>query len=672
MTTALYQQQPDLYPYAQEFENDMALETTLLVENLNDVRAYSRSNVVASDDTFFCIEINQFDEVLFVKYEKLPTHDYKLTRVVSDLQQGFFVAVQNPLVFVCNTNDANIKDYVIFSFTQGNDIIIYVTNQAFDLPANSNAVISTTIHNNTYGMFYDHINNYIYVYACTTNNELEIHRADVSSITLGTGFATVHHKTITGLNIENISYLRCDLACDTNSMYVTFIEGNKLLVAVNVLADAAATELSASQLITESLDLVQPVKSKLRNDTLVLIYGENKEKENIIQIATVKLVRNSVGTAIGPELPHRFTINKETIFNEVHDPLKTNLEFQIAEHPWSGDYLYVAYVSGSDQIRLVKIYNHYDSTKEHYIPLIMWATRLEVFDFYKEPTNNFRLCTDEDGKINVVTYGPDQDVRFFEVNEFICDLGHAQGSITANVGTFQAFLDDITAQYGNAASPIFITESTQNGLLTNLTLKYLDYTSLLTTGIDYITEQLQITLRTIYQNSNIDIFLNDKTTFTISGNATETILSLPRGTTARPCVLRGTEVMKYANNGFVPTMVEQIIDGDYIMNQSGKPVKVLSHHVSVIWSQPHNAPYIIPIHFFGKNKPYKELYISGDHGILVGKEVVYSDNIKILRKFHKKVNIEYHHLLLENHNSNFFIANGLEVDSLHPGSFTRK
>jgi hypothetical protein len=87
---------------------------------------------------------------------------------------------------------------------------------------------------------------------------------------------------------------------------------------------------------------------------------------------------------------------------------------------------------------------------------------------------------------------------------------------------------------------------------------------------------------------------------------------------------------------------------------------------------------VIPKDFFGVNRPYKNLLISGDHGILLNfnsstghMKVIYPDDISILSKVLLGVTVEFHHLLLEDHQENFYLANGLEVDSYHPGLFMR-
>jgi hypothetical protein len=35
------------------------------------------------------------------------------------------------------------------------------------------------------------------------------------------------------------------------------------------------------------------------------------------------------------------------------------------------------------------------------------------------------------------------------------------------------------------------------------------------------------------------------------------------------------------------------------------------------------------------------------------------------------ITVEFHHLQLESHQDNFYVANGLEVDSYHPVAFMR-
>jgi hypothetical protein len=53
-------------------------------------------------------------------------------------------------------------------------------------------------------------------------------------------------------------------------------------------------------------------------------------------------------------------------------------------------------------------------------------------------------------------------------------------------------------------------------------------------------------------------------------------------------------------------------------------------------------------------------------------KVVYAEDITVLKKTLLGITVDFHHLLLENHQDNFYLANGLEVDSYHPGCFMRK
>jgi hypothetical protein len=52
--------------------------------------------------------------------------------------------------------------------------------------------------------------------------------------------------------------------------------------------------------------------------------------------------------------------------------------------------------------------------------------------------------------------------------------------------------------------------------------------------------------------------------------------------------------------------------------------------------------------------------------------VVYAEDINVLKRVLLGKTVDFHHLLLEDHQANFYLANGLEVDSYHPGAFMRK
>ena len=668
MTTPEHQQQADLYPYAQEYVVNMAL---IGPETLTQVQNYYRSNVIAWDNKFYVLE---YEEVtpgnwssVFISYDKNPAHLFTVTR----LSPGAVGAAGNflkPILFKCNTNDVTVNPYIFAIHVIGTNVILTIFNTVTNAFGTTTVITGTSnVINDCFGCFYDHYDDRFYVYAYF-GSTLELIYVDLTTLALPVVTA-VPFKTI-NTSLDDIQFLKLNLACDFNSLFVTFIRNNKLLVAMNIMHDATHLSFSAAQIISESLNLISPVRTLLENDTLTVIHGENMQKENEIRFSTLSLVRNSVGTGIGVELPVNFVLDKEKMYGDIHDPLKTNNEFRLVDHVWTGNINYLAYISASDQIRLVKIYNHYDG-QGGYIPLVLWSTRLEVLDFYKEDNNGFQLTTDENGNLSVLTHGEGQNVRIFQVDELICDLGHAFGSIVAPVSTFPNFVDYLTLNY-SPVNKVYVTQTTQSGLETVITLTYLDFTSLTPADIQDITQQLEEVLQTLYNNSNIDIYGNALTTFKIDGNANETLLYLPRGTTARPCVLRGTEILAYVGGSVEKVLIEEIKEGDYIMNHEGKPVKVLSHETSVIWAQEHNSPYIIPIDFFGKGRPYSRLFISGDHGIKVGKSLVFPENVKILKKMSLETNIEYHHLMLDNHDQNFFLANGLEVESLHPSTFTKK
>jgi hypothetical protein len=184
------------------------------------------------------------------------------------------------------------------------------------------------------------------------------------------------------------------------------------------------------------------------------------------------------------------------------------------------------------------------------------------------------------------------------------------------------------------------------------------------------------TFVTLYEDSGLSVVnLDPAAQSSIDGNSTSITVLLPLGSAKKPCVVRGTEIIRM--NGEKPQRVpvEQIQIGDYVLSHTGVPVRVLDHMRTTIYAEEHNAPYYVPKDFFGHNRPYKGLLISGDHGILINcnnMKVVYPEDITILSKVLLHVTVEFHHLLLDNHQENFYIANGLEVDSYHPGLFMKR
>ena len=162
-------------------------------------------------------------------------------------------------------------------------------------------------------------------------------------------------------------------------------------------------------------------------------------------------------------------------------------------------------------------------------------------------------------------------------------------------------------------------------------------------------------------------------------NSTDKTLtaSFPVLNIIKPCVVRGTEIVRYAVGKCEIAKIEDIRVGDMVINQDAKLVRVLEHRCNKILTDSWTAPHIIPTDFFGRGKPYKPLFISGDHGILHDRSNtgsvsrVYPYRLAgTFRRLPVNTQVEYHHLLLEDDKYNFFIANGLAVESLHKGVYS--
>jgi len=82
-----------------------------------------------------------------------------------------------------------------------------------------------------------------------------------------------------------------------------------------------------------------------------------------------------------------------------------------------------------------------------------------------------------------------------------------------------------------------------------------------------------------------------------------------------PCVCAGSEVL--TDSGYKP--IEDICSSiDRIVTSDGRRVEAKLNKYRVVGS-PTNIPFIIPKDFIALNKPSKDLWISGRHGIHIGK-----------------------------------------------------
>jgi len=191
-------------------------------------------------------------------------------------------------------------------------------------------------------------------------------------------------------------------------------------------------------------------------------------------------------------------------------------------------------------------------------------------------------------------------------------------------------------------------------------------------------DEVSAALNTLYAGTNNNVInLEDTSANTaLAGYGNEIFVQIPSGSGKAPCVVRGTEVIVMEGGRAVIKRIEDIRAGDKVVDQHGASVEVLFRDSYTVVAQSHNSPYIVPKDYFGSDRPYRTLLISGDHGILVrggarGGAFVYPANLP-LRRIPYGTGVEYYHLLLMNDHRHCYLANGLEVDSLHMGPTFRK
>jgi hypothetical protein len=219
----------------------------------------------------------------------------------------------------------------------------------------------------------------------------------------------------------------------------------------------------------------------------------------------------------------------------------------------------------------------------------------------------------------------------------------------------------------------------------HVTFKYINYDIFqspeqdetgMTISQQFNAELLEV-LTTLYGSHNNVSIINFDGVFRIYDSYqphTITVI-LPTSHLVKPCVVRGTEILivNTLSKGIKTIPIEKIRPGDFVINQDGRPSKVLQHTKDIIIADSWTAPYIIPVGYFdqtaGQRQPYLPLLISGDHGIRmvrpdgsVGK--LYPYTIKRgLKRIPIGSVVEYHHLVLES-DLDFYIANGVLIEGL--------
>ncbi len=549
----------------------------------------------------------------------------------------------------------------------------------------------TVVNKGLHGMF--HSSTTLFVYYLDGLNLL------IRGYNRDSGTQTFATQTIT-LD-QSYTYCTVNMSVETdNTFYITVRTGTIIKMATYSIVKSQMSTLFNVFNVTGGLPVNPAFMSYLQDaaglNMCSLVYGFNNDPNNIIQIAYIPNTVDTSGYISGLETPFYYNINKYTLFSEVLNPAQSDMAVAINHNPNNPDFAYIAYVAGTSQLRVMKIYrNTITGTYETHVPLVLWATRLgAIGDSFK---GDMGIVTDSAGSVYVVSRDSDSGIMSIsKIKEYIIDLGHTEGTVVAPVDTVPNMLQTMTNDYTilTLDQNIHVAElPTVNDVtfesITNttgsiaITFQYINYDLLqgFPSVVTEIKTLINNTFVTLYEDSGISVINMDQTGNTsIDGTDTSLVVELPVGTAKKPCVVRGTEIIRMtANNRPERVNVEHIQIGDYVLNHVGKTARVLDHMRTTVYAESHNAPYVIPKGFFGSNRPYKPLLISGDHGILVGftgvaktMKVVYANDIDVLSKVLIGSTVEYHHLLLENHAENFYIANGLEVDSYHPGIFMRR
>lgn len=637
------QQQPDLYPFITAYTNEG-----------DEVNVQRQGGVVMMTNSFLLPEVEENNNTLrLAQYTGEATNRMSLQRTVVDTIAGL-PGAPLPLIFRHGPDSSMLSETVVLAYNStvtDATIKLYHTN-----------IVPYQTHNYTVpnflltepalsSLFYDNQHRvYVGAYNATT---LTLNVFELNILT-----EQVQQVKALELNDATISYCEVTIACDKQTLHITYISGRSLFLRT-ALVDDPENVLSKAQLIYNSLDIVPPAPQLvLSNDQLSLFYGANRDSDHVLRFGNSTITRNRSGNAIGMDIPIRSLLSRSKL-NETKDVTQSNQRLHAVGNVYNNRFQYVAYVTTGNEVCVVKLYEHENKT------LRMWATRPGVFA--SNVVTDFQLVCGDNGTIALVYTENNAAVRFYRIDEFSMDLGHSIGTITALTNTVPQMLDELTQYSLNANVPVVIDTVEQVANQTRLTFRYLSFNNIDALNLaDNVALTLQTFLRTLYRNSNIQIN-NVDGQFALSGDDDNTVAFLPRGTTARPCVARGTDVfLCISDHGETPrykvVSIEEIDIGDRILTDTGKPGMVLMHLSTKILTEEHNAPYIVPVNFFDSDIPYKPLMISGDHAIKVGqKGKVLPSNIGVLQRFPLQREVEYHHLAIED--DAYFIANGVAVES---------
>lgn len=177
--------------------------------------------------------------------------------------------------------------------------------------------------------------------------------------------------------------------------------------------------------------------------------------------------------------------------------------------------------------------------------------------------------------------------------------------------------------------------------------------------------------------------------FLLSGASKETMDAFPNGAHAVTevinggllplCFARGTLIR--TPTGDVP--VEALRPGQMVLNAEGKRIRLrwMSHRglsAAELMLEPGHRPVCIPEDYFGPGQPYRDLWLSPQHKVVVGgwqTELLFLQSEVFVAAKHiaaateqahgAQNGVEYFHLLFDRHE--VVIANGLPSESLFPG-----
>jgi hypothetical protein len=193
---------------------------------------------------------------------------------------------------------------------------------------------------------------------------------------------------------------------------------------------------------------------------------------------------------------------------------------------------------------------------------------------------------------------------------------------------------------------------------TQIENEYMDNLNLFFTINDILISKNNLMTGLPYNIEDIDINIIEKksrnTLYTLSSNK---ILNFT--TAAASCLLKGTKIN--TNNGWLP--IEDLIEGDYVLNQHDEPVEIVKKKSwRIKWGSKDfaNAVYKIQPGLCGA---VETVYISSYHKILIGGHLseAYTLGLPLATKHEICMGDYYvlYNIQLKNHRKNHFMVNGM-------------